>query len=250
MKPAEHDFSILNRFEFTYKPVGMKFLLNKPDGIEKLDRSMPICQMFREAMDMHPFYASDENFTCVDRLLLGFMDPEPYYEAGKIGEKERIYRDARANLRIYNYLEKFKPGTVRHVAFSTLDELPFEPDLLVFTARPDQAEIILRALSYSTGIPLTTKITPVLMCAWLFLYPYMTGNVNYTITGLGYGMKSKKLLPEGLVLITVPHDHMLMLLDNLAEMDWVLPMFTMSDEERKPFAEKLMGEIKQEYLNG
>ena len=250
MKPPEHDFSILKKFDFTYKPVGMKFLLNKPDGIDKLDKGMPICQMFREAMDMKPFYAGDENFTCVDRLMLGFMDPEPYYEAGKIGEKERIYREARANRRIYQYLEKCVPGTVRYVAFSTLDDLPFEPDLLVFTARPDQAEIILRALSYSTGKPLTTKITPVLMCAWLFFYPFITGNVNYTITGLGYGMKSKKLFPEGLVLITVPYDHMLMLLDNLAEMDWVLPMFTLSEEEKKPFAEKIMGEIRQEYLNG
>ena len=250
MTQPEQDFSILDRFEFTYKPVGMKFLLNKPKGIEKLDRNVPICQMFREAQDMPPFYASADNFTCVDRLLLGFMDPEPFYEAGQIGAKERIYRDARANRRIYQYIDKIPPGTVRHVAFSPVDELPFDPDLLVITARPDQAEVILRALSYSTGKPLTTKITPVLMCAWVFFYPYMSGNLNYTITGLGYGMKSKKLLPEGLVLITVPYDLILMLLDNLAEMDWVLPMFTMTDEERGPFAARIMGEIQQEYLDG
>lgn len=250
MTQPGQDFSILDRFEFTYKPVGMKFLLNKPKGIEKLDRNVPICQMFREAQDMPPFYASADNFTCVDRLLLGFMDPEPFYEAGQIGAKERIYRDARANRRIYQYIDKIPPGTVRHVAFSPVDELPFDPDLLVITARPDQAEVILRALSYSTGKPLTTKITPVLMCAWVFFYPYMSGNLNYTITGLGYGMKSKKLLPEGLVLITVPYDLILMLLDNLAEMDWVLPMFTMTEEERGPFAARIMGEIQQEYLDG
>ena len=250
MMQKQLDFSILDRFEFAYKPVGMKFLLNKPEGMEKLDRSVPICQMFREAQDVPPFYADADNFSCVDRLLLGFMEPEPTYESGQIGAKERIYQDARANRRIYQYIQKIPAGTVRHVAFSPIDEVPFDPDLLVMTARPDQAEIILRALSYSTGKPLTTMITPVLMCAWLFFYPYMTGNLNYTITGLGYGMKSKKLLPEGLVLISVPYDLIPMLLDNLEIMDWVLPMFTMTDEERAPFAAKIMEEIHQDYLNG
>ena len=250
MTPSEQDFTILYKFEFTYQPVGMKFLLNKPEGMEKLDKSIPICQMFREAQDRHPFYARAENFACVDRLLLGFMNPEPFYEAGQIGAKENIYREARANRRIYQYIEKIKPGTVRHVAFSPVAELPFTPDLLIFTARPDQAEVILRALSYSTGKPLTAKMTPVLMCAWLFIYPFMTGNVNYTVTGLGYGMKSKKMLPEGLVLITVPYDQIPMLLDNLSVMEWVLPMFTMADEEKAEFSAKVMGEIQQEYREG
>lgn len=250
MSQPTRDYSILEKFEFTYKPIGMKFLLNKPDGIQKFQQSVPICQMFREAQDMHAFYASAENFACVDRLLLGFTDPEPTTESGQIGAKERIYRDARANRRIYQYIQKIPAGTVRHVAFFPIDEAPFDPDVLVITARPDQAEIILRALSYSTGKPLTTMVTPVLMCAWIFFYPFMTGNLNYTITGLGYGMKSKKLLPEGLVLISIPYDLTLMLLDNLAEMDWVLPMFTMAEHEKRPFAARIVEEIKQEYLNG
>ncbi|MBN1190441.1 MAG: DUF169 domain-containing protein [Dehalococcoidales bacterium] len=244
------DFAKLNDFDFAYKPIAMKFLLNKPAGMKKLAGGMPICQMFREAQDMQPFYASAENFTCVDRLLMGFMEPEPIYESGQIGAKEHIYQDARANRRIYQYIPKIPAGTVRHVAFASIDEIPFDPDLLILTARPDQAEIILRALSYSIGKPITTMITPVLMCAWLFFYPYMTGNLNYTVTGLGYGMKSKKLLPEGLLLITVPYDHIRMLLDNLAEMEWVLPMFTMPAEEKAAFAAKIMGEIRQDYLNG
>ncbi len=250
MVQSSRDYSILKKFEFTYKPIGLKFLLNKPDGIEKLQKAFPICQMFREAQDMHPFYASEDNFACVDRMLLGFVEPDPAMESGQIGAKERIYRDARANRRIYQYIQKVPAGTVRHVAFFPIDEAPFDPDVLVITARPDQAEILLRALSYSTGKPLTTMVTPVLMCAWVFFYPFMTGNLNYTITGLGYGMKSKKLFPDGLVLISIPYDLTLMLLDNLAEMDWVLPMFTMADQEKRPFAAKIMEEISREYKNG
>jgi len=244
------DFSVLQRFEFLYSPVAVRFLLNKPEGIERLGKRLPICRMFREAQDSRPFYAGPEDFACVDQLVLGLMDPEPIYESGQIGAKERIYQDARANRRIYQHIPKISPGTVRYVAFSRIDEAPFDPDVLVITARPDQAEVILRALSYSTGKPLTTTMTPVLTCAWVFAYPYTTGSVNYTVTGLGYGLKIQKLLPEGLLLISVPYDLTAMLLDNLAEMDWELPMFSMTEEERGPFATKIMEEIRQEYING
>jgi uncharacterized protein (DUF169 family) len=250
MANTRRDYSIFDRFNFEHQPVGMKYLLNKPEGIEKFDKSMPICQMFREAQDHLPFYAASDNFACVERLLLGFMEPEPIFESGQIGAKERIYQEARANRRIYQYVPKLAKNTVRYVAFSPVNKLPFEPDVLVITATPGQAEIILRALSYSTGKPLTTKITPVLMCAWVFLYPYVNGELNYTITGLGYGMRIKKLLPEGLVLISVPYDLIPMLIDNLGDMDWVLPITTLNEEARKQFSTKVMAEIKQEYQNG
>lgn len=250
MNIIRKDYSIFEKFNFEHQPVGMKYLLNKPEGIEKLDKSMPICQMFREAQDRSPFYAAGENFACVERLLLGFMEPEPIFESGQIGAKEKIYQEARANRRIYQYVPKLAKDTVRYVAFSPANKLPFEPDVLVITASPGQAEIILRALSYSTGKPLTTKITPVLMCAWVFLYPYVNGELNYTITGLGYGMRIKKLLPEGLVLISVPYDLLPRLIDNLRDMDWVLPITVLNEEERQKFSTKVMEEIRQEYQNG
>lgn len=250
MNSTRKDYSIFNKFNFEHKPVGIKFLLNRPEGLEKLQESMPICRMFREAQDRSPFYAARENFACVDRLLMGIMEPEPTFESGQIGAKEKIYQEARANRRIYQYVPKLTRDTVRYVTFSPVDKLPFEPDVLVITASPSQAEIILRALSYSTGKPLTTKITPVLMCAWVFFYPYVTGELNYTITGLGYGMRIQKLLPEGLVLISVPYDLIPTLIDNLQDMDWVLPITTLNEEERKQYSAKVMEEIRQEYNNG
>jgi hypothetical protein len=119
----------------------------------------------------------------------------------------------------------------------------------VITAKPSDAEILLRALSYSTGKPLTTKITPVLMCAWIFVYPYVSGELNYTVTGIGYGFRIQKLLPEGLFVISVPYDLIPMLIENLQTMDWILPITTLSDEERKKYSARIMEEIRQEYLN-
>ncbi len=250
MGATRRDYSVFGKFDFTHKPVGVKFLLNRPAGIERLDKSIPICQMLREAQESRPFYASSDNFSCVDRLLLGFIEPEPTVESGQIGYKEKIYQEARANRRIYQYVPRFDKGTVRYVAFSRVDELPFEPDLLVITARPDQAEIVLRALSYSTGRPLTSKFTPVLSCAWIFFHPFFSGEVNYTMTGLGYGIRIKKLFPEGMALISVPYDHIPMLIENLEEMEWELPMTLLSDEEKPGYSAGIIEEIGREYKNG
>jgi uncharacterized protein (DUF169 family) len=250
MPPLKRDFSLFDRFEFEKKPVGVKFLLNKPEGMEQLDGSMPICRMLGHALDGRSFYAGVDNFSCVDRLVLGMEDPDPIKTSGQIGAKENIYQEARANRRIYQYIETIPRDTVRHVAFSPVDRLSFDPDVLILTATPYQAEILLRALSYSTGKPLTTKCTPVLMCAWVFVYPYMTGEINYVITGIGYGMRTQKILPEGLFLISVPYDLVPMLLENLNDMKWVLPINTMSEVERGEYSAKIMAEIKKEYANG
>ncbi|HEY94698.1 MAG TPA: DUF169 domain-containing protein [Dehalococcoidia bacterium] len=244
------NYSILGKFNFEYSPVAVKFLLNKPEGIQPYRSSAPICRMFKEAQEGSPFCAGRENFACVDTLILGLEDPDPVIESGQIGAKERIYQEARANARIYGYIQRIPKDTVRYVAFSSLDKLSFSPDLLIFTATPSQAEIILRALSYSTGKPITSKCTPVLVCGWIFSYPYLTGEMNYVVTGIGYGMKNQKLFPEGLLLISVPFDLIPMLLENLQEMEWVLPITRMSNEERSEYSVKVMTGIRQEYENG
>jgi len=250
MNTTRWDYSVFDKFNFERKPVGIKFLLNKPEGMKRTDKVMPICRLFTEAQTSQPFYATKDNFSCVDRLILGMMDAEPPMESGQIGAKEKIYQEARANSRIYHHIYKIPRDTVRYVAFSSQDKLTFEPDLLIITAKPSDAEIIFRALSYSTGKPLTSKFTPVLMCAWVFGYPYITGELNYTVTGIGYGIRMQRVLPEGLFLISVPYDLIPMLIDNLKEMEWVLPMTTLSEEDRKVFSAKIMEEIQEEYQSG
>lgn len=250
MKSTPKDFSIFEKFNFENKPVAIKFLLNKPKGLKRLEDSIPICRMFREAQIRPPFYAGKDNFACVDSLVLGMEEPTPFVESGQIGDKEKIYQEARANRRIYQYIQKIPKDTVRYVAFSTLDNISFTPDVITFTATPPQAEILLRALSFSTGRPLVSKFTPVLMCAWLFVYPFISGEMNYVVTGIGYGMRTQKILPEGLFLISIPYDLINMLIENLQEMEWVLPITTLSEEERKKYSARIIEEITTEYQNG
>ena len=248
MKPLKTDLSIYNKFNFDRPPVGVKYLLEKPEGISQLDKRLALCEMLAEAHQRQsPFYISQENENCAGKVALGMQEPGAITLSGQLGVKFNIFQEARANSRlIYNvrdYYPQVVKGTINYVAFSPLEQLTFEPDLLMLTASPSQAEIVLRAVSYATGEIWEPKTTPVFACSWLFIYPYQTGKVNYTITGLSFGMKSKQVLPEGLLLISIPYDRIPSITHNLNEMEWVLPSYR---EGREKFL-KRESEVMAEY---
>ncbi len=242
------DLSIFKKFNFERPPVGVKFLLNKPSGIEKLNKVLAFCEMLREAHQAPPFYATKEDFECVGPLILGMEEPDPIFESGQIGPKLGIFKEDRANRRIYPPIPRLAQGTVRYVVFSPLDKLSFEPDVLVFTADPTQAEILLRAHSYTTGKMWTAKGTTVIGCAWLFIYPYLSGELNFTVTNLGSGMKSRQVLPEGLILISLPYDLLPMMVANLQDMEWVLPDYIEGREAHNKRFQEVTEALKQEFL--
>ena len=105
-----------------------------------------------------------------------------------------------------------------------------------------QAEIVLRAMSYSTGELRESKTTGVLGCAWIYLYPYRSGKVNYTVTGLAFGIKSKEVFEEGQILISIPYHWIPAITQNLKEMKWVLPSYT---EGREKFLEREGAKIEE-----
>lgn len=96
MKPLSLDLSIFEKFNFKNSPVGVKFLYLKPEGIEKLDKVMPICEMIKEAQQRGtPFYITKDNENCAGKAMLGMLDePAPSSAgSGEIGVKFGIFED-------------------------------------------------------------------------------------------------------------------------------------------------------------
>lgn len=247
LNPLTQDLSVFNKFNFEKPPVGVKFLYRKPDGINKLERPMAICEMLREAQESRaPFYITGEDEDCFGAVTLGMRNMPPFAEAGMIGHELGIFKEPRANSRIYNYLPKVHPGMINYVVFAPLDQLNFEPDLLIVTATILQAEILFRAIDHLSGGPRESKTTGVFGCAWLFTYPYQTGKINYTITGLAYGTKSKEVFPEGLILFSFPFDWTPVLIHNLKEMAWEMPAYTMGVKKFKEYEAKVIGSLVED----
>jgi uncharacterized protein (DUF169 family) len=232
MEPLKQDLSIYHKFDFEKPPVGVKFLPTRPEGIAQLDKSLSFCEMLKEAQQRGtPFYFAKENENCFGKALMGMEELPAFAQAGEVGIKLEIFQEPRANSHLYQYLDLLPRGTVNYVAYSTLDKLEFEPDLLIILASTSQAEIILRAMCYSTGVLRESKTTGVLGCHWIYNYPYRSGKVNFTATGLAFGMKSKEVFEEGWILISIPYNWIPVITQNLHEMKWVLPSYTEGREK-------------------
>jgi hypothetical protein len=83
-------------------------------------------------------------------------------------------------------------------------------------------------------------MTFVMGCSWIFAYPYVTGQVNYVVSGMGSGIKANKVFPPGRQIISIPFNRLPAITQNLQEMEWVLPIY--KDESEKTI-EKVHAEL-------
>jgi len=251
MKPLQTDLSIYKKFNFEKPPVGVKFLPSRPEGMEQLDRSMALCEMMNEAQQRGTsFYIDKDNEDCAGAMILGMITPSPHAGGGELGVKWGIYQEARVNERLVGDAPKMPPGNINYVVFAPLEQITFEPDLLFLVATVSQAEIVLRAMSYSTGELWSSKATSGGACAYLFAYPYLSGKVNYVTTGLTLGLKGRRVYPEGRLLFSIPYDWIPIITRNLEKMEWVLPAYT--DDTREQFLARRKGifeELAREFGN-
>jgi len=240
LKNERYGLEIFNKLGLERKPVAVKFSYSKPEGFEKLDIKCRFCELVGLAQkNDKPFYIDKENDVCYGKKVLGMEDIPPFAESGQIGPELKIFQEPRANARLYYYVPRLRPGTVNYVIFSPIDKLSFDPDLLIITANVSQAEIILRAMSYSTGEPWVSKHSFVLGCAWLFVYPFISGKVNYVVSGLTFGSKILKEPPEGYIIISIPYDWIPVIIRNLQEMTWFLPSYEGKEKSLEIFEEIL-----------
>jgi uncharacterized protein (DUF169 family) len=241
MTLTKKDLAILDKFDFDIQPVGVKFSVKRPDQVDRLGEKMAFCEMLKMAQEGNAFYADAENHACdAGRYVLGQADALEPFISGEFGAGLQIFEGTRAASRLYLYIPKIGRGVVNYVAFSPLNKLPFEPDVLILLADTNQTEILLRAMSYRTGQMWMSKFSPAIGCAWVYIYPYLTGELNYATTGLGHGIKRRKLFPEGLQLVSIPFDLLPPLLQTLQDMPWVLPAY---EPDGMEFVRRLMIEL-------
>jgi uncharacterized protein (DUF169 family) len=250
MRPLQTDLSIWKKFNFEKPPVGVKFLFEKPEGIELLDKNLALCEMLKEAHQRStPFYFTKEQENCFGKAPLGMIGEESTSVAssGLLGYKLEFFQEPRANTRLYRQNPSLVKGSVNYVVFAPLNTITFEPDLLVLMTNTSQAEIVLRAMTYSTGDLYESRTSIALSCAWLYVYPYITGKLNYYITGLGFGTKGRKVFPEGWVLISIPYGKIPTITQNLKEMKWVVPAHSFEKKEDfVKYEHKIIEELKKE----
>ena len=245
MDLKKRDYSIFDKFNFERKPVGVKYSLTRPEGIGPLDEGIGLCEMFAAAQTNKPFYAAREHVQCGGHVV-GMAEFPPMMYSGQLGPMYSMFRNTAANRRIYDYVPILPKDSVEYVIHASIDQMTFDPDILIITANTTQAEIILRASSFSDGKMWNFKGTTCLACAWIYAHPYLNGEMNCTVSGLGYSMKARQVLPEGLFIIIFPFDHISGLIENLQEMEWEPYWFNLGREGFVSENKKRSGELAQQ----
>ncbi|OGN98604.1 MAG: hypothetical protein A2Y58_05155 [Chloroflexi bacterium RBG_13_51_52] len=252
MKPLQTDLSIFNKLKLERPPVGVKYLFQKPEGIQTLGKSLALCEMLKEAQKRDaPFYFTKKNENCFGKQTLGMVGDgsPPFAESGELGVKLEIFQDARANKRLVRQNYGLGKGTVNYVAMAPLDKINFEPDLLILMTTARQGEIVMRAMAYSTGEIYESKTSTALSCSWLYAYPYLSGKINYFITGMGFGAIGREAFPPGWVLISIPYNWLATIVSNLKEMKWELTAYTLGREKFIKWEKGILKELAREFQN-
>jgi uncharacterized protein (DUF169 family) len=87
----------------------------------------------------------------------------------------------------------------------------------------------------------------VLGCSWLFTYPYLSSNVNYSTPALAFGMRARKVFEEGWMLMSIPYNWIPTITKNLQEMEWVPPLYSDTKEEAEKRNQRILEEVMREY---
>lgn len=216
------DLSPFSQLDLDFPPVAVKFQFSEPIGIDQIDagKKLAFCEMLREAQQSdRPFWIGRQTEqVCIGRILLGMDEVQPIAESGEMGFRLGVFQEPRANYLTGLQIPQFARGVFNYVAFSKLENITFNPDVLILAATTRQSEIIMRAMTYSTGQMYNSRTTPIAGCAWLYVYPFQSGNVNYVLPDMIHGMRGREIFPASTVLISIPFQWLSIIADNLKNM--------------------------------
>ncbi|MGI6217320.1 MAG: DUF169 domain-containing protein [Coriobacteriales bacterium] len=220
--------------------IAIKFRYNAPEGVEHTEEVLSFCQFARLAQDTGKhFYIDKDNDNCCGKYALG-MEPKPgSMAAGEAGPALGVFRSQAANAKLHNSYPTPVLGSIRYVEFCPVADCDFDPDLIFCVANIEQTDIIFRASSYISGDLWESRTSCVMSCAWTYSYPYLSGKMNFSTTGLHHGMRTRHVYPAGLHTITIPFNKIDEMVEAMEEMPWELPALSSDPEVRAKANEAL-----------
>ena len=220
---SAHAKELIAKLGLELCPVAVKFCPNIPEGFERNEDELMLCQFVKNVMvTKRSYYIDVAEKPCLGKCVLGIEKFNGATPAGLIGWECGMFKTAAGNAHLYHEIKTLYPGACNYVAFSPVEDCTFDPDMIIFVAPTDEAFNIMRATSWVTGDPWESKFTQVLSCAWMFPYPYVTGKVNFLPTNMQYGQRMAKSFESGQLIICVPYQKIDEMIKGLDEMDWTL----------------------------
>lgn len=220
------------KLELEFSPVALKYFYAAPEGVKRYEGTGAFCQLVHAAsLGDEVFYIDKDNEECFGKVALGMVPDEGFGASGAIGPDIDMYATQAPNARLHDLMPMLTPGAHNVVVMAPIAKCTFDPDILMIAAPTEKAEIILRATSWVSGDPWESKSTPVTSCGWLYAYPYISGKVNFCITGMHHGLARRHLYPVGMHLIAIPFAKLPETIYALETMNWKALYFRQDTEE-------------------
>lgn len=196
-------------------PIAISFSTEPPEGVEQLKGRIRFCQMLDNVrFEGVSFYTIAENHGCDGGAYsCGLIPASDRLKTGEFLAKDLgLFGSTRAARRFISSNPRIEPGTVKVVTFSPLEKTTFEPDVVVLICNAKQGMEIAEAVAYESGKH-TWGLTGPPICSAVVAYPFLTGEVVYSLGDVG-ARRSMKVRAED-IFVGIPAELLPGIVENL-----------------------------------
>lgn len=199
-------------------PIALSFSAEAPEGVEQMKGRMRLCQMLDKVrLEGESFYTDSENHECDGGAYsCGLIKPSERLKTGEFLAKDLgLFGSKSAARRFISSIPRIEFGTVKVVSFSPLEKATFEPDVVVLICNAKQGMKIAEAVAYESGKN-TTGLTGPPICSGVVAFPFLTGEVVYSLGDLG-ARRFMKLKDED-IFVGIPAELLPDIVENLGKL--------------------------------
>lgn len=166
-------------------PVAIKFILREediPEGIEKIDENVRHCEMVQKAAQGKMFYAtSDEQMCKGGASAIGLMETPEKIKTGEFYQSLGRFSSLGSAKRTMESIPKIDP-MMKAIVYAPLEDIKFDPDVIVIICNPAQALKLAQAMVYTRGGRVEADFSGIQsVCADAVAGPFTRNTANITL---------------------------------------------------------------------
>lgn len=174
-----------DKLGLTKSPVAIKFVLREediPEGIKKIDGNIRHCEMVQRAAQGGIFYATSEEQMCKGgAAAIGLMEAPDAIKTGEFYQSLGRFKSLGSAKRTMEEIPKIDP-MMKAVIYAPLEDIKFDPDVIVIICKPAQAMKLSQAMIYTRGGRLEVSFSGIQsVCADAVAGPFTTNTPNITL---------------------------------------------------------------------
>ncbi len=166
-------------------PVAIKFILREediPEGIEKIGENIRHCEMVQKASQGAMFYATNDEQMCKGGAsAIGLMEAPEKIKTGEFYQSLGRFSSIGSAKRTLDEIPKIDP-MMKAVIYAPLEDIKFDPDVIVVICTPVQAMKLAQAMVYTRGGRVEASFSGIQsICADAVAGPFTKNTANITL---------------------------------------------------------------------